>query len=437
MGGVTEELEEMQQGLTDILEYVMDMLKQRVQDQIDGLEDMKDAYSEIIELKKESLQASKDEADYQKSLASKMREIAKLQARIDALSLDDSREAQAERAGLLEELNELQGELADDQADRTLEAQEDALDKMEESYHDEKDREIAILEDSISSYQKLYDMAIEYIESHWDTLYNELIAWNTQYGSVLNSEITTAWDNALAAAQRYGSYVSALGSIGGDIEASQSTGMNTQVGNTNYDNTSNAQENIHAIIKAMYANGQLWGTASDAQKKQLADKNLQLGSMLAAYGITAVRGEDGVWYIDRVGGEELFKKYKQYIYHDGGIVGGGDVKSNEQISLLKDKEWVLNEQMVKNLVAQMDVIRTLADGMGDLPDYVGNSALSDIMKQVGTSKTVNNVTNNSRPIEVQIGDTIIHGADQSTVEQHIKVTRDMVNQIGRIIGIGR
>lgn len=353
------------------------------------------------------------------------------------MSLDDSREAQAERAGLLEELNELQGELADDQADRTLEAQEDALDKMEESYHDEKDREIAILEDSISSYQKLYDMAIEYIESHWDTLYNELIAWNTQYGSVLNSEITTAWDNALAAAQRYGSYVSALGSIGGDIEASQSTGMNTQVGNTNYDNTSNAQENIHAIIKAMYANGQLWGTASDAQKKQLADKNLQLGSMLAAYGITAVRGEDGVWYIDRVGGEELFKKYKQYIYHDGGIVGGGDVKSNEQISLLKDKEWVLNEQMVKNLVAQMDVIRTLADGMGDLPDYVGNSALSDIMKQVGTSKTVNNVTNNSRPIEVQIGDTIIHGADQSTVEQHIKVTRDMVNQIGRIIGIGR
>lgn len=191
-GGVTEELEEMQAGLTDILDYVMDMLKQRIQDQIDGLEDMKDAYSEIIDLKKESLQASKDEADYQKSMASKMREIAKLQARMDALSLDDSREAQAEKAALLEELSELQGDLADEQADRTLEAQEDALDKMEESYHEEKDKEIEILEDSISSYQKLYDMAIEYIESHWDTLYNELIAWNTQYGDILNSEIATA-----------------------------------------------------------------------------------------------------------------------------------------------------------------------------------------------------------------------------------------------------
>ena len=44
VGGVTDELEEMQNGLNDILDYVMDMLKQRIQDQIDGLEDMKDAY---------------------------------------------------------------------------------------------------------------------------------------------------------------------------------------------------------------------------------------------------------------------------------------------------------------------------------------------------------------------------------------------------------
>lgn len=133
VGGVTDELEEMQNGLNDILDYVMDMLKQRIQDQIDGLEDMKDAYSEIIDLKKQSLEASKDEADHQKTMASKMREIAKLQARIDMLSLDDSREAQAEKAALLKELSELQSDLADEQADRTLEAQEDALDKMEES----------------------------------------------------------------------------------------------------------------------------------------------------------------------------------------------------------------------------------------------------------------------------------------------------------------
>lgn len=437
VGGVTEELEEMQNGLNDILDYVMDMLKQRIQEQIDGLEDMKDAYSEVIDLKKESLEASKDEADHQKTMASRMREIAKLQARIDALSLDDSREAQAERAALLEEMSELQQELADDQADRTLEAQEDALDKMEDAYHEEKDKEIEILEDSISSHQKLYDAAIDYIESHWDTLYGELIRWNTQYGDVLNSEITSAWDNCLAAAQRYGSYVSALNSIGGDIEASQSAGTNIQVGNTNYDNSSSNEDMVHAIIKEMYANSRMHHSEDDAGKAYLNKRNLVLGAQLAQYGITAVRGDDGVWYVDRVGGELLYDKYKKYIYHKGGIVGGGDLKSNEQIAKLKEDEWVLNEQMVDNLTTQMDRINLLSEAMNDLPNYAGSSAFADVMKQVAGSKTVNNVTNNSRPIEVQIGDTIIHGADRSTVEQHNKVTRDMVNQIGRIIGIGR
>ena len=132
--------------------------------------------------------------------------------------------------------------MADEQADRALEAQEDALDKMEESYQAEKDKEIEALEDSISSYQKLYDMAIDYIESNWDTLYSELISWSSQYGDVLNSEIVSAWDNCLAAAQRYGSYVAALNSVGTDIESAQNGGGNTVVGESEYDNSSTGEE---------------------------------------------------------------------------------------------------------------------------------------------------------------------------------------------------
>ena len=194
---------------------------------------------------------------------------------------------------------------------------------------------------------------------------------------------------------------------------------------------------IHAIIKEMYANSKQHAYEDAAGKLYLNRRNLELGAQLAQYGITAVRGNDGVWYVDRVGGQLLYDKYRKYTYHEGGIVGGGDIKSNEQLSLLKTKEWVLSEQMVDNLTTQMDRINMLSDAMSDLPDYAGKSTLSDVMKQVGGSKTVNNITNNSRPIEVQIGDTIIHGADQSTVDKHIKVTRDMVNQIGRLIGIGR
>ena len=56
-------------------------------------------------------------------------------------------------------LAELQEDLADEQNDHAIEATEDALDKQEEAYHAEKDREIEVLQNSISSYQKLYDMA--------------------------------------------------------------------------------------------------------------------------------------------------------------------------------------------------------------------------------------------------------------------------------------
>ena len=73
-----------------------------------------------------------------------------------------------------------------------------------------KTREIEILEETASSYEKRYRQAIKYIEDNWDTLYDELIDWNTEYGDVLNSEITSAWDSCLAAAQKYGSYLEAL-----------------------------------------------------------------------------------------------------------------------------------------------------------------------------------------------------------------------------------
>ena len=78
----SEHLEEMKQGLDDILQYVMDMLRDRIEEQIEALEEEKEAYADLIELKKESLAATQEETDYQDEVASKIKEIAKLQERI-------------------------------------------------------------------------------------------------------------------------------------------------------------------------------------------------------------------------------------------------------------------------------------------------------------------------------------------------------------------
>ena len=447
---VCEELEKMKSGIDDILKYVMDMLKHRIQQQIDALEELKDAYGDIIDLRKEALDAAKKEAEYEDKVADKVKQIAKLQERINALSLDDSRDAQAQKIKLEEEMAELQKELADDQSDYAVDAQKEALDDMQTAYENEKDAEIKALEETISSYQKLYDMAIAYIEEHWNTLYDELIAWNTEYGSVLNSEITEAWNNCLAAAQRYGSYVSALNNIDTDIAAqtggtnggsSGGTTSNKVVGTTGNHSTSTKEDAIHAIIKEMYSNSQEHHTAGEDRKRWLNRRNLDLGTMLAQYGIHTHRDNNGAWYMD--GSKELlYDKYHKYIYHKGGIAGDNPtLKQNEILAVLEKGEAVLDKKREEGLYRLVEFASKMLErsdkltAMFNSPDasrFFGG-AMSGFADEAGGVPS--NISNSE--VKVEIGPTYIYGANEDTVEQHREVTREFTNDILRQLNIKR
>lgn len=435
-GKTAEELNNMKDGLDDILKYVMDMLKQRINDQIDALEDMKDAYADIISLRKEALEAAKSEADYQDKVAEKVKALAKLQARINALSLDDSRDAQAQKAKLEEEMSQLQKELADTQSDYAVDAQKSALDNMQKAYEEQKNAEIKVLEDSISSYQKLYDMAIAYIQSNWGSLYDELIAWNYQYGDELSSTITTAWENALAAAQRYGSYVNALNSIGADIDAANGAGSNYIVGETTYDNSSSNEEMIHAIIKEMYANSQAHHTASKEEKSRLDKRNLTLGAMLGQYGVNAYR-QNGTWYVD--GGALLYEKYRKYIYHTGGIAGDQPtLKQNEILAVLEKGEAVLDAKKEAGLYRIIDFTTALSDKLSKLLTLTDMSRMfgqmqGDVTKAASAFAPINN----TQAPSVSFGDVIIYGANEETVEKHREINRQFTNDVIKQLNIKR
>lgn len=449
-----DELEDMQDAGDDIIKYVMDMLKHRIQQQIDALEEMKDKYSEIIELKKESLRASKEEEDYQKKIKSKLREMAKLQEKIDTLGLDDSRSAQAERSKLLENMAELQDELNDTQADKAIEVAEDALDKMEEAYHQEKDNEIKILEDSISSYQKLWSKAIEYIRSNYSTLLAELTDWNTNYGQVLNSEITDCWAKCQSAAQRYGDFVSAMmggikneiASINAEIErmssisssgSSGDRGSANIVGNIDSNRPTTDNDRAAAIIKQMYANmnehGGAGSSTSAERKAQLSQKNLDLGEQLHRYGIMAYRSTDkedyGTWYTDSTKREKLFDKYRRYIFHTGGVVGGGTLKDDEQLTILKKKEWVLSNPMIETVCTMIDHMKKMSKALSGDHSFSTKHIVPEFIRP--NNSTVNNISNSNRPVEINFGDTIINGASPDSVKQHEVLTRQMKNEIGK------
>lgn len=181
--GVGIDFDDTKDSVDALFKYVEDMIRDEIDQQVDALEELKDKYSEIIDKKKESLQLSKDEADYQDEVADKVKEMAKLQEKINALSLDDSRESIAKRKDLEEQLADLQKELGETQANEAYDRQTDNLDKMQEAYEKEKDAEIKKLQDSISSEEKLYQMARKRIQDGWESLYSDLMKWNTEYGS--------------------------------------------------------------------------------------------------------------------------------------------------------------------------------------------------------------------------------------------------------------
>lgn len=172
-------------GLETILKLTEDMIKQENDDKIDALEKEKEAYKDIIDEKKELLRIAKEQADHDKDQADKLKEIAELQSRIDQLALDDSREAAAQRSQLEAELLEKQKALADEQGDYAYDAQVDALDKQYEAFEDTQDKEEKRLKEELNSAEKLYQAAIERIENNWDTLYQELLDWNYNYGLML------------------------------------------------------------------------------------------------------------------------------------------------------------------------------------------------------------------------------------------------------------
>lgn len=415
-----EALEETSTALDDLLKYVMDMIKQEVENQITALEDQVDRYRDIVDLQKESLELEREKDKYTKDVAEKTQSIAELRARITRLDLDDSREAQAEKKKLQEQLAEEQADLADTQADHAYDATNDMLDDMFEAYEKEKQEEIAVLEDSISSTEKLYQLAIDRINNHWDTLYNDLINWNYQYGNTVQSELISAWNNASTAVQQYGSYLNAVAATQAQIASFKAGSFNTVGDMGNYDTSGGETMNeVRRIVAQMKANSKQHGNEDAAGQLRLNKENLRLGAELEnLIGRTVVRGDDGVWYLDKVGGKQLYSTYPYSTYHTGGIVGDQPTKQqDEMFALLEKSEAVFTEPQQKQIYRVLDTSETIAAklGIGGLYRSMNGSGYAETQTQkavmrdmqqaqsaAGSSQTIQSVGDVTVPVHVMV-----------------------------------
>lgn len=422
--GTGVDVDDMKDGVDEIFDYVKEMIKDNIDRQVDALEDLKDKYGEIIDKKKESLQLTKDEADYQDEVADKVKEMAKLQEKINALSLDDSRESIAKRKDLEEQLADLQKELGQTQANEAYDRQTDNLDKMQEAYEKEKDAEIKKLQESIQSAERLDAAARKYIKENWGTLFETLKTWNEEYGTHLTRELESSWSKALDAAKQYGDYLTALDAIGSSGSNSTSSGSSNILGSGSKSDTS-PETRIKLIVGQMKKNSESWFKATDAKKTELDKENVDLAATLEQYGEKAER-KNGTWYASD--GTPLYLKY-----HTGGVVGDAStLRQDEMVAILQKGEIVLDKPKQQSLDSILKVMSAITSGLSAsaLPDLskTAQMPVSGVNREVVTIPR-ENVTN------VTFGDTIIKGADGDTVKQHEAVSRRMVNDIIEVLKI--
>lgn len=188
-----------------IIDMTMEMIEQEAEDKVDALEKQKDAYQDIIDLKKKELNIGKEQDNHDREVEEKIKETAKLQSRISQLSLDDSREAQAEKAALEEELHEKQKELADLQNEYVLDQTLETLDESAEAFEKSKDKEIEAAEDAVDTWVERYNIAIDRIDNDWENLYEDLEDWMAIHRDSIDGpdSLKTSWENVIALKDKY------------------------------------------------------------------------------------------------------------------------------------------------------------------------------------------------------------------------------------------
>lgn len=394
--------EEKNAALQKTIDLTMEMIKQEKENEIAALEKQKTDYADIVALKKEALQLSKEENDYQKSLSEKLKDISSLQARIDELAPDTSREAIAQRKALEEELAQKQGDLGDYQADHSYQAQLDALDKSQSAFEDEKDKEIETVKSTIDTTEKLYQLAIGRINADWDALYADLKAWNLTYGDGISGEdsITSAWKTAKDAAKDYQGVLEAISGI-----------------ETEHAPISPAEMQAKSKVAQMKSNSKQWHSGlSQTEKDNLAGKNDALAQEIAAL-LDATVDRDlnsGVWYIT---GADGVKRKLFDLYHTGGVVGQRPtLKQNESMAILEKGEVVLDSPKQEGLYKIIDFASVLSQRLGVPLSSLDTGAFMGIRPNfpgMGALKAIQSSTNSAYTFSPNITVQVTPGGDVS------------------------
>lgn len=213
--------ENAQSALDKLVDYRKKMLEQEVDDQKDALKEQLDALRDFYDKQKEMLQDSFDEEDYLRSQEEKRKSVTDIELKLAQIRGDDSAAAAKRRAELNQQLKEAKKELNDFERDHARDAATKLLDDEYAKQEEAINAEIDSLDTKYKSAKELYEEALRDIKNGSVSLYEEMIAWNAEYGDGIDDTITSAWEDAYKALQ---DYKTLYGSMFGGANLANATG---------------------------------------------------------------------------------------------------------------------------------------------------------------------------------------------------------------------
>lgn len=383
--------------INDLIDLTEDLVKKQAQDEVDALEKVKNQYAELIDDRKELLRGARDDTLYEREKAQKLKEMQKLQGRIAALDLDDSRAAAIEKQGLLEQLSELQIELDDLQTEHYIKSTEKALDDSVKAFHEEQDAKIDAVQTFLNDNQAINQAAMKKLDNMNQELFDSLLDYALTYTDTTRSEMLNMWDEVTRAAEKYGSVTNA----------------------SKVYEDSDASNEVQAQLDRMRRNGQEYGTATKDRQEWLAKDSKAAGDELERLlGVTVERDKNGVWWIgDGAERRKLFEIYTVEKHHVGAAAVGGSpsIKQNEVFTLLEKGESVLTKKHMDAVWSALNV-----------------SPLAQWMRGPDLPRVQTNQTNNTYSPTITVDAPVyVDGmmTDRAIMDVLYKHSRDVANMV--------
>jgi hypothetical protein len=309
------------------------------------LDDEYSAYEKMIKKKLDLIDDTENENDFQKELAGRQEEIAKIQKQINLLSMDETQKGKV--ADLQQELADKQEELSEFLHDREIDQRKESLNEELESKKEEIDEKKRLMDEYydnlLNDERNFAKIREEIMQGNIDSLADMLDIFTKDIednmGSIGKSIAENLIDQIAKAKEGLESAQDAISKM-----KMVYSGTDTDVSGTD------TAKVDHVTIKQ---DTPFMKKKSDGTY-EATGRVLEKGSIWKAYGVDS---ENGVYNVGAgfVTSDPKFTKYQKF--DTGGMTPSWG--SQGKFAMLHEKEIVLNKQDTANFLKAIDITRSI------------------------------------------------------------------------------